>query len=206
MTANQINYANYVESNRHNLATEAETGRHNQASEDVAYKNWSESVRHNTVSEGETKRHNEQTELFQFGTLNENIRHNKQSEYISNKQANAALSQAETAKYNASTDFLYKTAQGYQAEERAGLFSAQADKTRAESRLTESKIRESENNLFWNNVRGAFGVAKDVSGILKGNVKSTSKSGSSSSATINKGGVSKANKQNAAKSGSKSKK
>lgn len=204
MTANQIAYANYVESNRHNLASESETSKHNRTTEDVAYKNWSEVVRHNKVGEGETHRHNVQNELFNIGTLNENIRHNKRSETISDKQANAALSQARTADYNATTDRLYKQAKSYEAEERGGLFTVQADESRAKRRATEAGIEKTQNELFWNNARNTAGIFKDIGSLFTGSAKKTGSTSKGSSVT--KGSTKSAKPQNSAKTSGKSKK
>lgn len=123
MTANQINYQNYLETGRHNLETErqgrvglsetkrhnkvveTETSRHNKRTE----KQTDKSLRIQNRAQKETVRHNKATEKNEAGklqlgwsTLGETTRHNKATEAISGKQAEASMISAQAAKTNAS--------------------------------------------------------------------------------------------------------
>lgn len=91
MTRNQIEYANYVETNRHQLATEAETSRNNRAVLKEQHRsnraNEKESVRTHKANEKisrynakETKRHNKATEKLTGQANAEQGRHNLATE------------------------------------------------------------------------------------------------------------------------------
>lgn len=117
MTANQINFNNYVETKRHNQATERTQGiqadaaymqaevarsqhqesvRHNLESERVNWWNAQEIARHNVAGEAETQRHNRDTETLNWFSANNDA-------VFKQRQAAALQSQASTAERNAST-------------------------------------------------------------------------------------------------------
>lgn len=129
MTTTQVQYWNYVESNRHNLATERlgtdtlkesvrhnkatetlgtntlkETTRHNKATERLGTNTLKENKRHNIATEKETKRSNKRRESIQYGQLREQVRSNKAREDISREAnaINAARTEIERTKANAS--------------------------------------------------------------------------------------------------------
>lgn len=87
MTANQINYANYVEKQRSNLANELEANRHNIVWE-------GETNRHNVVSENETERHNRSTESINWYSARE------MAGYHAGQLANQQAANAETHRTN----------------------------------------------------------------------------------------------------------
>lgn len=72
----QVQYLNYLESKRHDLAQE-----------DIGYQTIRETVRHDTVVENQNQQ-----------SINETIQHNRAQEQIGYMQAQAALSQAATAR------------------------------------------------------------------------------------------------------------
>lgn len=94
MLATQVQYWNYLETQRHNKATEAqakaelqETNRSNLVREGISQGTLNESVRHNKATEQvswsnleETRRHNKAQEDIGFANVNENVRHNREYE------------------------------------------------------------------------------------------------------------------------------
>lgn len=96
MLATQVQYWNYMETQRHNKATEAqakaelqETNRSNLVREGISKGTLDESVRHNQATEQiswsnleETKRHNKAQEDIGFSNVNETVRHNKEYEEL----------------------------------------------------------------------------------------------------------------------------
>lgn len=83
MTANQVAYANYVESKRSNMAREAETSRHNYQTEKQARSELAETKRHNVKVENhnanallETKRKNSLDYQINSAKNRETFRHN----------------------------------------------------------------------------------------------------------------------------------
>lgn len=98
MTHNQIDYANYKESQRHNLAgeaemtrhnvvTEYETARHNVETEHLGWATLSETKRHNVADETEIHRYHVATEQIDRNRLAETVRHNTATERIDSYRA-----------------------------------------------------------------------------------------------------------------------
>lgn len=122
MTANQINYQNLQEMQRHNVTTEFEAVRSNVARE-------IENNRHNVVGEVETNRHNvageyetnrhnvtweQETSLHNRITERETGRHNRASEGIGYAQVRLGYSQlGELARHNQETESLQSNYQLY---------------------------------------------------------------------------------------------
>lgn len=124
MTANQIRYQEYLESQRHNkvsegetnrhnvvtenetgrhnVVTEYETGRHNRAQEYETHRNnvvvANETNRHNVVTEGETNRHNVVSEMAQQYANETNRAHYERSDF-ENYRHNQAQ-ENESARHN----------------------------------------------------------------------------------------------------------
>lgn len=96
MLATQVQYWNYMETQRHNKATESqakaelqETNRSNLVREGISKGTLDESVRHNKATEqiswdslDETRRHNKAQEEIGFANVNETVRHNKEYETL----------------------------------------------------------------------------------------------------------------------------
>lgn len=104
MTQNQIQFANYVESNRHNLATENETHRSNVANLGEVKRNnkavLKETHQHNSRTRKEIKRHNKATERLTGKDISEKKRHNKATESLTSQQ------NVEQGRHNLATESL----------------------------------------------------------------------------------------------------
>lgn len=107
MLAVQVQYFNYLESQRHNIATENETQRHNvvteQQGQEGLAQGW-ESVRISDfnsrtqrLAQEEAARHNRASETISIASLNETTRHNKEQEAIGRTQAAASSLSAQAS-------------------------------------------------------------------------------------------------------------
>lgn len=122
MTANQINYQNLRELERHNVTTEFEAVRSNVAREIENNRHnvigEVETNRHNVTGEVETNRHNvtweQETSLHNRISEQETGRHNRASEGIGYSQVRLGISQlAELARHNQETEDLQSDYQLY---------------------------------------------------------------------------------------------
>lgn len=139
MTKNQIDYLNYLESQRHNVAGEAETNRYN-----IVVGN--ETNRHNLATEGEAARHNKETEAQGRQSNKETKRHNKATESLTSKTLTETnrhnlATEAETGRSNRANEqnVRYTADQGYAGRIDSAKISANASMVNAQTAAAASK-------------------------------------------------------------------
>lgn len=180
------------ETRRHNIAGERETQRHNLRTELQTDSMLVENVRHNMATEHETTRHNEQMETIGFGNLNETRRHNMAGERetrrhnvisesndrrriaVAERANDISQQQADTARYNASTQSSRANAQNTKDYASASNIRSNTMKTDKEIDWMDTINRSTVNlnaaktvNQYTGSIRNVTGAASDVARILK---------------------------------------
>lgn len=172
MTANQINYSNYMESvrhnqvgevenNRHNIAQEYETNRTNVANEKLREKEHKETKRSNKAREKETQRHDLATEGLTAQANSEQARSNQENEKIKREQTeataaaqrytaymrylatiSAAQISAESAKYVSGVNKLIAELNNISKEKVASMQAAASKYNQSEKNKADKEIAE----------------------------------------------------------------